>query len=251
MGGRGKEAAQRLLAIIVIIAMMMTMGIPPSVIIFFAVVVYFVWRAVQRSEQHETKRIFDFYIAANEILRDEDRRWYGFEIAAVTARGARIVHEMRDAPPLVRFALGALYTRAGDHVSAAEHLAYITEREGGDESRTFSYSPELHRYVKILRLLEREPAEAPQTMAAIRNLERARRMRATEMLAENRARINNPSPITSAPPAENNERAPKEIALNDLMTEHTRTNDKNQMRIAPPPIAEVLRNLYEEDNRTS
>ena len=69
MSGRGKEAAQRLLAIVVIIAMMMTMGIPAPVIIFFAVVVYFVWRAVQRSEQQETGRIFEFYIAAHEILR--------------------------------------------------------------------------------------------------------------------------------------------------------------------------------------
>ncbi len=80
MGGKGKETAQRILAILVIVAMLGVMGIPLTVIFFFATVVYFVWRAVQRSEQHDIRSLFEFYIAANEILRDEDRRWYGFEV---------------------------------------------------------------------------------------------------------------------------------------------------------------------------
>lgn len=249
MGGRGKEAAQRLLAIIVIIAMMMTMGIPAPVIIFFAVVVYFVWRAVQRSEQQETGRIFEFYIAANEILRDEERRWYGFEISEIAKRGERIVAEMRDAPPLVRFALGALYVRAGDPAAAVEHLAHVIEHEAGDESRMFSYSPELQRYVRILRRLEREPAEAPQTMAAIRALERTRARRARELLAESRARMKNPSPLLAHPSAPN-ERATKESALNELLMDRHARDEKDRTILVPPaPIADVLRDLYEEDNR--
>ena len=31
--------------------------------------------------------MFDFYIAADAILRDEERRWYGFEIAEVIEHG--------------------------------------------------------------------------------------------------------------------------------------------------------------------
>ena len=118
---KGQETAQRLIAIVVIMAMLGVMGIPLTVIVFFATVVYFVWRAVQRSEQQDVKNIFDFYIAANEILRDEEKRWYGFEINSVVAEGERVLHLMPDPPPLDYFALGALYSRAGDHDSAAEH----------------------------------------------------------------------------------------------------------------------------------
>lgn len=189
MGGKGKDAAQRFLAIIVIIAMMSAMGIPPPVIIFFAIVIYFVWRAVQHTERQETNRVFDFYVAASDILRDEERRWYGFEIAHVTNEGERILREMIDAPPLVLYALGALYHRAGDYASAGEHLGQLIENEAGDESRRLVASPELKRYVETLRRLERDPAEKPQTMAAVRSLERARRAYAHRMLDETRTRL--------------------------------------------------------------
>ncbi|MGH9902788.1 MAG: hypothetical protein ACRD68_13350, partial [Pyrinomonadaceae bacterium] len=190
MGSSGKEAVQRLLAIIVIMAMLSVMGIPLTVIIFFAIVIYFVWRAVQRSEQQDIRSIFDFYILANEILRDEERRWYGFEIQRAIERGERVLHSMPDPPPLVYFTLGALYHRAGDHAAAAEHLAYLLENDQGDEAPRFTYSAELRRYVEVLRRLEREPAEAPQTMSAIRSLDRARRTRAAAMLEESRCRAN-------------------------------------------------------------
>ncbi|MBV9209537.1 MAG: hypothetical protein JOZ52_02845, partial [Acidobacteria bacterium] len=171
MSSKGRDSAQRLLAIIVIIAMLALMGIPVSVIVFFAIVTYFIWRAVQRTEHQETGRIFEFFIAANDILRDEDRRWFGFEIAEVIERGERVLHTMSDPPPLIYFALGALYHHAGDHEAAVEHLSYIVENDLSDERHRNAPSSELRRYVHILRKLEREPAEAPQTMAAIRSLE--------------------------------------------------------------------------------
>src|SRR3954470_95074 len=105
MGTKGREATQRILAIIIIIAMLGVMGIPPSVIIFFTIITYFIWRAVQRSEHQETGRIFEFYISANDILRDEERRWYGFEVQEVLNRGDRILHAMIDPPPLVYFSM--------------------------------------------------------------------------------------------------------------------------------------------------
>ena len=105
---KGQETAQRLIAIIVIMAMLGVMGIPLTVIFFFATVVYFVWRAVQRSERQDVKNIFDFYIAANELLRDDEKRWYGFELHHVIGEGERVLHLMSDPPPLVYFTLGAL-----------------------------------------------------------------------------------------------------------------------------------------------
>ena len=255
MSGKGKETAQRLLAIIVIMAMLGIMGIPLTVILFFAVVVYFVWRAVQRSDQQDIRNIFEFYIAANEILRDEERRWYGFEIASAIERGDAILHTMTDPPPLVYFTLGALYHRAGDHEAAAEHLAYVLENEQGDESHRFAYSPELRRYVQVLRRLEREPAEAPQTMAAIRSLDRARRTRAAAMLEESRRHL---EVLAANPALPHTVSIAKESGASRYKNQNTRHPALAPAPPAPaptppmpPPITEVLHDLYEEEKRTA
>ncbi len=256
MGGKGKETAQRLLAIIVIMAMLGIMGIPLTVIFFFAVVVYFVWRAVQRSDQQDIRNIFEFYIAANEILRDEERRWYGFEIASAIERGDAILRTMTDPPPLVYFTLGALYHRAGDHEAATEHLAFVLENEQGDESHRFAYSQDLRRYVQVLRRLEREPAEAPQTMAAIRSLDRARRTRAAAMLEESRRHLGSLSTNPALPRAVS---AAKESGV----ASQDKNANSRQPTLSPappvpapaprmpPPISEVLHDLYEEEKRTA
>jgi hypothetical protein len=252
---------QKLVAIIVILAMLALMGIPLTVIIFFTTVVYFVWRAVDRSEQHETRRIFDFYLAASDVLREDERRWFGFEITEVIGQGESVVHSMSDAPPLVHFALGALYHRAGDHESAAEHLAYILESEEGDERQRVAPSPELRRYVSVLRRLERDPAEGPQTIGAIRNLERARRARAASMLEESRhlnAALTDAvaanstarnlyagaSAATTPPPQEAPHRLP-------LAAAHASTPPPPSPPPKPAPISEVLRDLYEEEKKTA
>jgi hypothetical protein len=291
MSGKGKETAQRLLAIIVIVAMLALMGIPPTVIIFFALVVFFVWRAVDRAEQNDTRRIFDFYIAANEVLRDEDRRWYGFEIAGVIARGENILRSMNDAPPLLHFALGALYHCLGDNRAAAEHLAFVLENEQGDERRRFAPSPELRRYVETLRRLEREPAEGPQSIAAFRSLDRLRRQRAESLLAESRERLKAQTPPLEVKPApvETKRRAVsaiyEPIPLDAARTEsrlaevlqtkneaqesaeesnivsveertsQTNASARGKTLVAratpPPPITEVLRDLYDEEKKTA
>src|SRR5205085_11344230 len=145
---KGQETAQRLIAIVVIMAMLGVMGIPLTVIVFFATVVYFVWRAVQRSEQQDVKNIFDFYIAANEILRDEEKRWYGFEINSVVAEGERVLHLMPDPPPHVYFTLGAPHSRAGDHDSAAAHLAYVFVDELGEDIARIQPWPDSRQYAE-------------------------------------------------------------------------------------------------------
>jgi hypothetical protein len=243
---KGQETAQRMIAIVIIMAMLGVMGIPLTVIVFFATVVYFVWRAVQRSEQQDVKNIFDFYISANEILRDDEKRWYGFEITQVVGEGERVLHLMPDPPPLVYFTLGALYHRAGVHDSAAEHLAYVLEDERGDEHARTQPSPELRRYVEVLRRIEREPAEAPQTMAAIRSLERARRTRAAAMLDESRARLSAGAPSVAAElPAQNGEEKRPHTLPGKRQKPPTATPS------VPPPIADVLRDVYEEEKKTA
>jgi hypothetical protein len=248
MATKGQEAAQRILAIIVIMAMLSVMGIPLTVIVFFGTVVYFVWRAVQRSEQQDIKNVFDFYISANEVLRDDEKRWYGFEIDAVIKEGEGVLHMMADPPPLVHFALGALYGRAGEHEAAAEHLAYVVESEQGDEGRRLAASPELRRYVQVLRRLEREPAEAPLTMAAIRTLERLRRTRAEPLLAESRMRLGGEAPRLSS--ASHAQREPG-AGLTPVAGARSQPAPAPETRSAPPPIAEVLRDVYEEEKKTA
>jgi hypothetical protein len=257
-----KESAQRLLALLVIVAMLGVMGIPMAVIIFFAIVTYFIWRAVRHTEHQETGRIFEFYKDTNDILREEERRWYGFEVSEVIDRGERILHSMMDPPPLVHFALGALYNYAGYHDAAVEHLAYIVDGEEADERHRVVASPELRRYVHILRKLEREPAEAPQTMAAIRSLERARRARAALLLAESRERVNaknalSPATNRTAAAAHLTKAQPETSAHGD--SPHTAPEiiqkptpvRRQHTHSPPPPIAEVLRDVYEEEKKTA
>jgi hypothetical protein len=246
---KGQETTQRLVAMVIVMAMLGVMGIPLTVIVFFSAVVYFVWRAVQRSEQQDVKNIFDFYIAANEILRDEEKRWYGFEINNVIGEGERVLQMMSDPPPLVYFTLGALHHRAGDYETAAEHLSYILEDERGDEHARTHPSSELRRYVEVLRRVEREPTEAPQTMAAIRGLERARRARAAAMLDEARTRLR----ASSQQPAIASGRAAPQHKTEErgLHTLAGARSPQAPAPNAPPPIADVLRDLYEEEKKTA
>lgn len=184
-----KENTQYILAFGVIAMMLMAVGFPMFVIFFFAIFAYFLWKTFSAPSSGGTREIFEFYLAANELLRDDERRWYGFEMQEVITRGERILQSMNTAPPLVYFTLGALYNKTGDHKTAINHLAYIIENENADET-TYNYpTPELRNYVKILRKIEREPTEAPQASAAIRALERARRNRGKSLLEDSRTQF--------------------------------------------------------------
>ena len=156
------------------------------VIFFFGIFAYFLWKTFSQPSRGGTREIFEFYLSANEVLRDDERRWFRFEVQEIINRGERILQLMNGAPPLVYFTLGALYNRVGDHKSAVNHLSYIVENENADETTYVYATPELRNYVRILRKIEREPAEAPQTSAAIRALERARRNRGKAMLENSR-----------------------------------------------------------------
>ncbi len=167
--------------------MLLVAGFPVFVIFFFGIFAYFIFRIFASGSKNETRDIFEFYLAANEILRDDGRNWFGFEVREAISRGESIVHRMTAAPPLVHFALGALYNKAGDHQSAINSLTQVVEGDNGNEASYVYPTAELRNYVKVLRKIEREPAEAPLTSASIRALERARRLRGRAILEQSRA----------------------------------------------------------------
>src|SRR6185437_2729307 len=174
------------IAVIVIVAMLDAVGVPPIIMVLFTGMCFVVWLFARRAQAREIERIFDFYIAADAVLREEERRWYGFEIAEVIEHGESLLDIMPDPPPLNYYALGALYQRLGNHEAAVEYLSRLNEDEHVDETHRTSPSPQLRRYVSILRRIEYQPSTAPQTLAAIRSLERARQRNAAKLLLESR-----------------------------------------------------------------
>lgn len=278
-----KEKTQYALAFGVIAAMLFVAQFPMFIIIFFGIFAYFLWKTFASPSPNGTREIFEFYLSANEILRDDDRRWFGFEVQETIARGERILQLMNGAPPLVYFTLGALYNKIGDHKSAVSHLAYVLENENAEEKTYLYASSELKNYVRILRKIEREPAEAPQTSAAVRALERARRNRGKAILEESRNTIKEQNrkkrEITAEQKkqklSENNEAAEKllttvvasettvhENGHDQSFTEKPETSfngeapktngakkkEKNKQDAAlhRQPITEVLRDIYDE-----
>lgn len=195
-----KEKGQYLLAFGVVASMLFVAQFPFFVIIFFGIFAYFLFRIFASGSKNETREIFEFYLTANEILRDDGRNWFGFEIRDAVARGEAIVNRMTGAPPLVYFALGALYNKAGEHQAAINSLTQVVEGETGNEASYVYPTPELRNYVKVLRKIEREPAEAPLTSASIRALERARRLRGKAILEESRAAYVQSSPHNAKRP---------------------------------------------------
>jgi len=232
--GTGKLTTKTI-AVIVIVAILNAVGLSPVVMVFVTGVVFVIWLVTRRAQMREVERIFEFYVAADAILREEERRWYGFEIAEVIEHGESLLEMMPDPPPLNYFALGALYQRLGHHDAAVQYLSRLNEDGQYDETHRISPSAQLRRYVMTLRRFEQHPAAEPQTLAAVRNLERARQRNSAKMLVESR----NVLEITAAaaPPAEvpapQTEAFPASAPLSSIT--------------APPPITSVLRDIYQEE----
>ena len=184
-----KEKTQYGLTFGVIATMLFVAGFPMVVIFFFGVFAYFLWKTFSQPSQQGIRQVFEFYLSANEILRDDERRWFGFEVQEIIMRGERILQIMHGAPPLVYFTLGALYHKIGNYEAAVNNLSYVVENDNSDESTYVHPSGDLRAYVKVLRKIEREPTDAPQTSAAVRSLERARKNRALKLLEESREKL--------------------------------------------------------------
>ena len=109
--------------------MLFVAGFPTIVICFFGVFAYFLWKTFSHAPRSGVREIFEFYLSANEILRDDERKWYGFEVQEVISKGENILQIMHGAPPLVYFSLGALYNKVENHESAVKHLSYVVEED--------------------------------------------------------------------------------------------------------------------------
>src|SRR5215212_532002 len=228
------------IAIIVIVAMLDAVGLSPVLMVFITGVVFVVWLIARRAQAREVDRIFDFYVAADAILREEERRWYGFEITEVIEHGESLLEIMPDPPPLNFYALAALYQRLGNHEATAEYLSHLAEGDLSDETHRTAPSPQLRRYVSMLRRIEQQPSIAPQTLAATRSLERARQRNAAKMLCESRALLD----------AENRLRKEEKHAPEPNKT-HEEVSFAPSLPLsaisAPPPISTVLRDVYQDE----
>ena len=199
-----KEKGQYLVAFGLVAVVLWIVDLPLFVILFFGLFAYFASRVMTSRPQNGTRDIFEFYLAAHEIVCDEDRRWYGFEIRDVIARGEKLSQELAQVPPLVQFSLGALYAKAGDHRRAVDALLPLKNSDAPSEEQIMEPSPELRHYVRILRRIESEAEDAPRTSKAIKDLEHLRRTRLDDMLAEN-AELRDRAMIAEA--ANDNDRA--------------------------------------------
>ena len=224
------------IAVIVIVAMLDAVGVPPVIMVLFSGMCVVVWLFARRAQEREVERIFDFYVAADAVLREEERRWYGFEIAEVIEHGESLLEIMPDPPPLNYFALGALYQRLGNHAAAVEYLSRVIEDEQDDETHRTAPSPQLRRYVSMLRRIEYQPSLAPQTVAAIRSLERARQRKASKLLCESRALM-----ASALPAMEAAELGPKTTEVQKGFAPSLPLSEIS----APPPITTVLRDVYD------
>ncbi|HEX6046732.1 MAG TPA: hypothetical protein VFZ22_19730 [Pyrinomonadaceae bacterium] len=229
------------IAVIVIVAMLGAAGISPVIMIFFFGVIFVVWIVARHSQAREVERIFDFYIAADAILREEERRWYGFEIAEVIEQGESLLEIMPDAPPLNYFVLGALYHRLGNHHASVEYLSRLVEDDQYDETHRTVPSPQLRRYVTMLRQIEYHPSTAPQTLAAVRSLERARQRTAGRLLMESRGVIESEPPAASQPAEIKETREEVKFAASMPLSSIS----------PPPPISKVLHDVYQDETTST
>ena len=236
--GTGKFTTKTI-AVIVIVAILNAVGLSPVVMLFVTGVVFVIWGVTRRAQTREVERIFEFYVAADAILREEERRWYGFEIAEVIEDGESLLEMMPDPPPLNYFALGALYQRLGNHDATVQYLSRLNEDEHYDETHRVSPSPQLRRYVMMLRRLEQHPAAEPQTLAAVRNLERARQRNGEKLLVESREALKTTAVVTVKPEVPVQQQPPKE--------ETFAASAPLSSISAPPPITTVLRDLSQEE----
>ena len=257
------EKAQYALTFGVVSVLLYFVGFPIFGIALLGAAAYFVVKLVSPSSRSETRRIFEFYLIANDILRDDNRRWYGFEVREATALGEKLIAAMHTAPPLLHFTLGALYSKSGDHSSAVKHLQYVFEEDSADELAVVFPTPELRDYVRLLRRIEREPAESPLTSAAVRSLERIRTNRGPAILESCRKLANDPikAELTNG---EDHSFSRKSVVFDDSSEEPETAKDQivrpnpSVIRNRKPkagtsaavthrkPITEVLHDIYDK-----
>jgi hypothetical protein len=212
----------------------------PLILVDMAVGGLIVFVVLKIRANRKTKVIFGFYVTANEILVDSEGSRYHFEIADVIKTGERIIRSMPDAPPLSRFALGALYYSVGNHNSAVEQLGFAAEEEVLKESQYLSPSRQLRRYVKRLRRIERRPRRYAKLNAAIASLERMHQERAAQLLAESQKHLRRMVEAFDNEIAEQGRSPRRDFRISSTLPLKSIS--------APPTISEVLNEVYQEES---
>lgn len=242
MNRRNRTLTHKVIALIVIVALLQMVGVSPGIIIFLVGAGLFVSYVAKRAEHRETQQIFAFYIAADEILRNEQREWYGFEVAEVLGDAERVMNAMPDPPPLCFFVVGALNHQAGDYAGAVEHLDPLLDAEWLESRRLASPSPQLRRYVELLRDMERDPSIAPQALSAVRNLERMRQKHLVQLNVQSRERLQNQN---------RGETTVKRFSFTAAASATPKENVPLNSVVPPPSIADVLHDVYPDDKLPS
>jgi hypothetical protein len=247
---RQKTVAARALALVgccLFLAMMWRFaGVAAAIFICLFGVGMLVLLAIKRAGKRNTETIFGFYVTADEIIGANASSRYHFEIAEAIKTGERVVRMLPDPPPLSSFALGALYHSIGDHNGAIGHLALAAEEELLKESAHVSPSRPLRRYVRRLRQIERRPERWPKISAAMRNLEIVRRDRAGQLLAENQVQLKRLVEVFDSKMSED---AAQSLLSRTPVTSFAGRSFKSIT--APPPISEVLNDVYQEKQKPS
>lgn len=243
-----RKLVQRIVALGLLVAILVVAGLKfvgiASVFIVCVVgggLLMFVF--VKGRQRRKTEVILGFYVTANEILIDEERRRYRFEIAEAIKTGEKVVSSMPDPPPLSSFALGALYHSIGDQNGAVQNLALAAEEELLKESPHVAPSRQLRRYVRRLRQIERRPERWTKVNAAIGSLERMQRERGAHLLADNQVQLKRL--VEAYEGKKSQQPAPAPTGLR-ISPERTLRSIKS-----PRPISEVLNDVYQEDRNTS
>lgn len=247
---RQKTVAARALALVGACLLLVTMwrfaGVGAAIFICLFGVGMLVLLAIKRAGKRKTETIFGFYVTAEEIIGANGSSRYHFEIAEAIKTGETVVRMLPDPPPLSSFALGALYHSIGDHNGAIGHLALAAEEELLKESPHVSPSRQLRRYVRRLRQIERRPDRWPKISAAIRNLEIVRRDRAAQLLAENQVQLKR---LVQAFDSKMSDDAAQSSRARTPVTSYAGRSFKSIT--PPPPISEVLNDVYQEEKPSS
>ena len=129
----------------------------------------------------------------------------------------------------------------GNHQASVNYLSRITEDDHYDETHRTTPSPQLRRYVMMLRRIEYHPASAPQTLAAIRGLERARQRNAAKLLVASRGLVETEK--SNAKPEHQVAEVPQEMSFAPSLPLSAIS--------APPPISKVLHDVYQDETRAN
>lgn len=233
-----------IVAVLLVLVGLKLVGLAPAAAVALVGAGVIVGLGVRGWQRRQTEVILDFYVNANEILgTGEPRRRYHFEIAEAIRTGEKVVSSMPDPPPLSSFALGALYHSIGNQNGAVQHLALAAEDELLKGSPHIPPSRRLRRYVRRVRQIERRPERWPKVNSAIRNLERLHHERAGLLLAQNQNQL---TTIVAAYEVEK----PKQL---EAAPSGARISSNRSLRSvkSPPPISEVLNDIYQEEPGTS